>query len=78
MRDLRRYGAPVTINNPKQVIIAANGGQQVNVQNKRRAKNRNRKKASNKPKAILKGTKYLYRKSRYKITETHVILRGAA
>jgi hypothetical protein len=33
MRDLRRYSVPVTINNPKQVNIAAEGGQQVNVQN---------------------------------------------
>jgi hypothetical protein len=32
MRDLRRYSVPVTINNPKQVNIAADGGQQVNVQ----------------------------------------------
>jgi hypothetical protein len=32
MRDLRRYSVPVTINNPKQVNIAAEGGQQVNVQ----------------------------------------------
>jgi len=32
MRDLRRYAAPVTINNPKQVNIAAEGGQQNNVQ----------------------------------------------
>ncbi len=31
LRDLRRY-APVTINNPNQVNIAADGGQQVNVQ----------------------------------------------
>jgi len=31
MRDLRRYTAPVTINNPQQVNIADNGGQQVNV-----------------------------------------------
>ncbi len=30
LRDLRRY-SPVTINNPSQVNIAANGGQQVNV-----------------------------------------------
>ena len=30
LRDLRRY-APVTINNPAQVNIAADGGQQVNV-----------------------------------------------
>ena len=32
MRDLRRYAAPVTINNPRQVNIAADGGQQNNVQ----------------------------------------------
>ena len=31
MRDLRRYTTPVTINNPKQVNIATDGGQQVNV-----------------------------------------------
>jgi hypothetical protein len=31
LRDLRRYSVPVTINNPQQVNIAANGGQQVNV-----------------------------------------------
>ena len=31
LRDLRRY-APVTINNPAQVNIATDGGQQVNVQ----------------------------------------------
>ncbi|MGI9036368.1 MAG: hypothetical protein ACR2GD_10065 [Pyrinomonadaceae bacterium] len=33
LRDLRRY-SPVTINNPNQVNIAADGGQQVNVSNK--------------------------------------------
>ncbi len=33
LRDLRRY-APVTINNPNQVNIAADGGQQVNINNK--------------------------------------------
>lgn len=33
LRDLRRY-APVTINNPNQVNIAAKGGQQVNVSKK--------------------------------------------
>lgn len=32
LRDLRRY-SPVTINNPTQVNIAADGGQQVNVSN---------------------------------------------
>jgi hypothetical protein len=31
LRDLRRYSAPVTINNPQQVNIAADGGQQVNM-----------------------------------------------
>jgi hypothetical protein len=36
MRDLRRYQMPVTINNPKQVNIAVEGGQQVNVQSKGR------------------------------------------
>lgn len=30
LRDLRRYSVPVTINNPQQVNIAAEGGQQVN------------------------------------------------
>lgn len=30
LRDLRRYAAPVTINNPQQVNIAADGGQQIN------------------------------------------------
>lgn len=36
MRDLRRYQVPVTINNPQQVNIAADGGQQVNVQTKKK------------------------------------------
>jgi hypothetical protein len=31
LRDLRRYSVPVTINNPRQVNIAADGGQQVNI-----------------------------------------------
>ena len=31
LRDLRRYSLPVTINNPQQVNIAADGGQQLNV-----------------------------------------------
>jgi hypothetical protein len=31
LRDLRRFGLPVTINNAKQINIAADGGQQVNV-----------------------------------------------
>jgi len=35
LRDLRRYNLPVMINNPQQVNIAAEGGQQVNVQKKR-------------------------------------------
>ncbi|MFN7931083.1 MAG: hypothetical protein U0Y68_24780 [Blastocatellia bacterium] len=30
LRDLRRYSTPVTINNPQQVNIAADGGQQIN------------------------------------------------
>ena len=30
LRDLRRYSVPVTINNPQQVNIAAEGGQQIN------------------------------------------------
>ncbi|MBD0325226.1 MAG: hypothetical protein ICV68_02275 [Pyrinomonadaceae bacterium] len=34
MRDLRRYTMPVTINNPQQVNIAADGGQQMNVTRK--------------------------------------------
>jgi len=34
MRDLRRYSVPVTINNPQQVNIAADGGHQVNVKSK--------------------------------------------
>ena len=35
LRDLRRYTAPVTINNPEQVNIAADGGQQVNMQERK-------------------------------------------
>jgi hypothetical protein len=38
MRDWRRYNAPVTINNPRQVNIAAEGGQQVNLQKSKRKK----------------------------------------
>ncbi len=38
LRDLRRY-APVTINNPNQVNIAADGGQQVNISNTKEEKN---------------------------------------
>jgi len=30
LRNLRRYSVPLTINHPKQVNIAADGGQQVN------------------------------------------------
>ena len=37
MWNLRRYNVPVKINNPKQVNIAANGGQQVNVQDNAKA-----------------------------------------
>jgi hypothetical protein len=32
LRDLRRYAVPLTINNARQVNIAAEGGQQVNLQ----------------------------------------------
>jgi hypothetical protein len=42
MRDLRRYNVPVIINNPEQVNVATDGGQQVTVQEKRRAKKRAR------------------------------------
>lgn len=35
IRDWRRYCVPVTINNPQQVNIAADGGQQVNVTEKK-------------------------------------------
>jgi hypothetical protein len=40
LRDLRRCIAPVRVNNPQQVNIATEGGQQVNVQKRvgRRAK----------------------------------------
>jgi hypothetical protein len=38
MRDLRRYSSPVVIQNAGQVNVAADGGQQVNVQNKRKKK----------------------------------------
>ena len=36
MRDLRRYSSPVMIENAGQVNVAADGGQQVNVQEKGR------------------------------------------
>ena len=38
LRDLRRYSMAVTINNPEQVNIAADGGQQVNMQEKNKRK----------------------------------------
>ena len=38
MRDLRRYVQPVIVQNAGQVNIAADGGQQVNVQTGKRAK----------------------------------------
>ncbi len=38
LRDLRRYAVPVTINNPQQVNIAADGGQQTNVVKKGKKK----------------------------------------
>jgi len=43
MRDLRRYNLPVMINNLKQVNIAAEGRQQVNVQKQRGKRRINRK-----------------------------------
>ena len=54
MRDLRRYSVPVTIN---KVNIAADGGQQVNVQGKAKAKSRKRKPTFNKPQPVLKAAK---------------------
>ena len=48
---------PVTINNSKQVNIAAEGGQQVNVQNKANAKSKKRKRASNNARPILKAAR---------------------
>ncbi len=42
LRDLRRY-SPVTINNPNQVNIATDGGQQVNVSNTEEAKDKTKK-----------------------------------
>lgn len=50
MRDLRRYSAPVTINNPKQVNIASDGGRQKNVQTTRAKK----KKAKASPRQPLR------------------------
>ena len=41
MRDWRRYSMPVTINNPRQVNIAAEGGQQVNLQESKVKNQRN-------------------------------------
>jgi hypothetical protein len=38
MRDLRRYSSPVVIQNAEQVNVAADGGQQVNVQKKQKRK----------------------------------------
>ena len=48
---------PVRINNPKQVNIAADGGRQVNVQEKAKAKSRKRKTAYNQSKPVLKAAK---------------------
>ena len=45
LRDLRRYAVPVTINNPQQVNIAADGGQQVNVQRNKHNKKSAKKEA---------------------------------
>lgn len=52
MRDLRRYQVPVTINNPKQVNIAADGGQQVNVQSKGRGSEKGTRKKHPSRKAL--------------------------
>ena len=41
LRDLRRYNLPVIINNPQRVNIAADGGQEVNVQKKARREKAN-------------------------------------
>ena len=38
MRDWRRYGGPVIVQNAEQVNVAADGGQQVNVQKKGKSK----------------------------------------
>jgi hypothetical protein len=43
IRDWRRYNVPVTINNPQQVNIAADGGQQVNVQKKYKKRTKNKR-----------------------------------
>jgi hypothetical protein len=51
MRDLRRYSVPVTINNPKQVNIAAEGGQQVNLQQRKKHK---QKRSSVKTQRLIK------------------------
>ena len=55
MRDLRRYQMPVTINNPKQVNIAADGGQQVNVQQETKRKQKQPRPAGRK--ALRNSTK---------------------
>jgi hypothetical protein len=54
MRDLRRYASPVTINNPKQVNIAAEGGQQNNVQKAVVRKKKSKKAASTSARPALK------------------------
>jgi hypothetical protein len=38
LRDLRRYAVPIQINNPQQVNIAADGGQQVNLHKRKQSK----------------------------------------
>jgi hypothetical protein len=45
LRDLRRYNVPVIINNAEQVNLATDGGQQVNVQQKKRGKKSAKKEA---------------------------------
>jgi len=54
LRDLRRFVVPVTINNPQQVNIAADGGQQVNVQAKSNG-NKKPRRTIKKLKSTIKG-----------------------
>jgi len=53
MRDLRRYASPVIVQNAGQVNIAADGGQQVNVQK------REKKKAVKAPSVVLTSSRRL-------------------
>lgn len=66
LRDLRRYVVPVTINNPQQVNIAAEGGQQVNMQSKGRGaqKGTGKKRAGRKALAATSGERVNLGKAR--------------